>query len=490
MKKSILLVLMFSLVGLYAHAGKDKKQSKGYEIKVKVNNMTDSLCYLAYHLGDKKYVRDTTVLDKKGYYTFSGSEPLPGGIYIVYFESKKNFEIIVSEQFFTVETDTNDFIKNFKTEDSKENKVFYDYLQFTGEINNKAIPLSEELKDINKKLADPDLSESERERLTKRKEEITNILKGYEADIKSYREKIFKEHADLYVTKTFKAVEEIVVPEDVPDKEKFYYYRSHYFDFIDLKDDRLMRTPILEKKVNYYLEKLTVQDPDSVITAADYLVSQTSPNSELLKFMIITVTNKYSASKIMCMDKVYIHMIKKYYETGISYWADSAQVAKLSERAQTLSWTSCGTQTPNLMKLQDTSGIFRELYRQPAEYTILYFWDPDCGHCKKATPKLVEAYNSELKAMGIRIYAVATTKDKAKWIKFINDKGMREWINVYDPDHVSPFRQWYDVTSTPRLYITDKRKKIIARQLGVEQVTDFMKQHIRVQEQKKAAGTN
>ena len=57
---------------------------------------------------------------------------------------------------------------------------------------------------------------------------------------------------------------------------------------------------------------------------------------------------------------------------------------------------------------------------------------------------------------------------------------MQDWINVYDPDHKSGFRQLYDITSTPKVYIMDKDKKIIAKQLGVEQVEDFMKQKIKM----------
>ena len=43
---------------------------------------------------DKKYIKDTTFINKKGEFIFSGEEELPGGIYIVYFPNKSNFEII------------------------------------------------------------------------------------------------------------------------------------------------------------------------------------------------------------------------------------------------------------------------------------------------------------------------------------------------------------------------------------------------------------
>ncbi len=493
MRKLLAAIILCTAVCTIAFAQKGKKKAKtdskttsgGYNIKVKVRNTTDTICFLAYHLGDKKYVRDTSLINKKGEFVFSGEEALPGGIYIVYFPNKKNFEIIINEQFFSIETEGEDFVKNFSTQDSEENQVFFDYLKFTGAINEKAIRLSERRKLLADSLnKDDKMKKSLRESFEAEKKEIEETLKGFEKEIKDYREKLFAEKMHLYVVKTFKAVEEVDVPKDLDNTEKFKYYKTHFFDYIDLSDDRMMRTPIVDKKVNRYLEKLTVQDPDSIIKEADYLVGKCKPGSELIKFVIITITNKYSTSKIMCMDRVFVHMVNNYYSTGKAYWADSAQLAKLEDRARTLSWTACGQQTPNLQKLQDTSGNYRELYRQSAKYTVIYFWDPDCGHCKKATPKLVTAYNEALKDMGVRIYAVATTKDKKKWIKFINDKGMREWTNVYDPEYKSPFRQWYDITSTPKVYIVDQRKKVIARQLGVEQISDFIKQHEKIEAEK------
>lgn len=477
-------ILLFSFLAFAQKNKKTVENENAYEITVKIKNTTDSVCYLAYHLGDKKYIKDTTFINKKGEFVFAGKEELPGGIYIVYFPNKNNFEIIVNEQKFSFETDTNNFVTNFNTENSVENKVFYDYLKFTSAINDKAMPLSNERNEILEKLNDESLKNKEKEALESRKTEIETILKGFEKDIKDYRKNLFDTKGDLFVVKTFKAVEEVDVPTDLPDSLKFNYYKTHFFDNIDLGDDRMMRTPLVDKKVERYLEKLTLQIPDSVIKEADRLISLAKPNSEMIKYLIITVTNKYGASKIMCMDQVFVHMIDKYYKTGVAYWADSAQLAKLTDRARTLSWTTCDQPAPNLM-LRDTNDIFQQLYKVDAKYTIAYFWDPDCGHCKKVTPKLVELYDTFLKENGVKIFAITTTNQKGKWVQFIREKGLHQWINVYDPDYKSGFRQLYDITSTPKVFIMDKDKKIIAKQIGVEQVEEYMRQKIKMDNEKK-----
>ena len=39
----------------------------GYEINLTINGLHDSTIYLAYHLGDKQYIKDTIKLDNAGH---------------------------------------------------------------------------------------------------------------------------------------------------------------------------------------------------------------------------------------------------------------------------------------------------------------------------------------------------------------------------------------------------------------------------------------
>ena len=134
---------------------------------------------------------------------------------------------------------------------------------------------------------------------------------------------------------------------------------------------------------------------------------------------------------------------------------------------------------PNLIgkKAQDLvmnsyKGIFVSLYDINKEFIILYFWEPDCGHCKEATPKL-KAYYEKAKDQGIEVFAICTTSDKQKWTKYIEDNKLT-WINGWDPERSSRFDFYYNVQSTPMVYILDKNKKIIAKKLSVEDIPSFI----------------
>ena len=58
----------------------------------------------------------------------------------------------------------------------------------------------------------------------------------------------------------------------------------------------------------------------------------------------------------------------------------------------------------------------------------------------------------------MEVFAVCTTSDKAKWTKYIEDNKLT-WINGWDPKRSSHFDFYYNVQSTPTIYILDKNKK-------------------------------
>jgi thiol-disulfide isomerase/thioredoxin len=119
--------------------------------------------------------------------------------------------------------------------------------------------------------------------------------------------------------------------------------------------------------------------------------------------------------------------------------------------------------------------MFNRLYSVTADYIVLVFWDVDCGHCQKEIPKLIKLYN-ELKQekKDLKVYSVYTLHEGDKYLKYIADNGLQDWINVYDGAHINNVTVKYDVYSTPVIYILDKNKKIKAKRIGVEQVKDII----------------
>ena len=135
------------------------------------------------------------------------------------------------------------------------------------------------------------------------------------------------------------------------------------------------------------------------------------------------------------------------------------------------------------LDLTDSVGKVYSLYDVKSDYTIVVFWDPTCGHCREEIPRLDSFYRTKWKKEGIKIYAVLSENEKTKWLEFIQQKNLQDWIHVYQTEEnkkaetgsqKAGFRQLYDVTQTPTIYLLDKEKRIIAKKLTLQQIDDML----------------
>lgn len=457
--KSLLVVLM--LTGFYQVS----VAQDGYHIKVRVNGVQDSLCYLANYFGDKQYLKDSTHADKSGNFSFKGSQKLEGGIYMIVVPGKKYFEIIVDkEQHFSVETQMDQFVPFMKITGSKENTVFYNYLKFIAERSKEIEPLRAEYEQVKDDKVKAD--------------EVRKKMAAVDSAVVKYKSEFEAQNPDMLLTKVFRVTDEVKLPPtplkadgSVDSLQLFQNYKAHFFDNTDLKDDRLLRTPVFHPKLEQYFKKLTLQMPDSINKEADYIISQLNPGSEMFKYVVWWVTNTYETSNIMGMDAVFVHMAENYYTKEKAFWVDDAQLFKIQDRAKVLKPILVGKQVKNIT-LNDSLGKPRSLYDIKTKFTVLYFWDPDCGHCQKVTPKLKELYD-EVKSKSFQVYAVCTEVEMDKWRKYIKEKEL-QWINVADPELRNNFRHDFDISSTPQIFLLDENKAIIAKKIEVETLKEIL----------------
>ena len=462
MKRNLLILICLILTTGSAFAG-------GYEISISVRGVRDSMCQLAYYFGDKQYIKDSAKADANGSFVFKGSETLPGGIYLAVVPGKRYFEFILDkEQKFSLKTDTTDFISFMKVEGSKDNEMFYDYLKWITERGKEMERLQKEFESAkeNKKKAD----------------EIRSKQTTIDNAVKDYKLKFIEQHPDLFLSKVFMATSEPDIPEaPIVDGKKdstfpYRYYKAHFFDKVDLKDDRLLRTPVLAGKIKQYIEKLTLQVTDSICRSADYVIGLSNPESEIFKYLVYYVTNTYEKSQIMGMDAIFVYMAKNYYLSGKAYWVDSTQLEKICDRVKALEPCLIGRVANPMTGLVDNKIRYISLNNINSKYTIVYFWDPSCGHCQKVTPKLKEFYDQNRSKLNLEILGVYIEADTVEWFKYIREKNLN-WINAADLTGQANFRKYYDIYSTPVIYLLNKDKRIIAKRLEVDQLEDFIKNY-------------
>jgi thiol-disulfide isomerase/thioredoxin len=440
-----------------------------YKIDVVVKGLKDTTAFLGYYYGEQAFLRDTAKVNSMGAFSFDGTKPLNQGVYFVALDKTPIFDLIISQdQTFILQTSKDDYIGAMKVTGDADNELFYENMNFNKARNAEAEPFIKTLKDST--LTDD------------QKKDARDVFQKINERVLAHQKELIEKHPATLTGRLLLSQQTIQVP-DPPKKAdgtidstfQFKYYKAHFFDKFNLADDALIRMPkpVYREKLYDYLDRLVPQTRDSVFKAIQQLATRVKSNQETYKYLVFQALLHYQQPKIMGLDEVFVDLYDTYYATGeMDFWATKEIKKSLKDYADKIRLNMMGKVAPDL-KMQDANFQPRALYDIKKRYTILFFFDPECGHCKQETPKLVEFYNKNKAKYDLDIFAISIDTSMVKMRNFIKEM-KTPWVTVNGPrTYVGPYNKLYWVETTPTIYIIDEKKKIIARKLLVENFENF-----------------
>lgn len=466
---------------------------KGHTIKVKFPQLANKSVILAHYLGKEGYPDDTVSLDNKGMAIFKGSNPLPAGIYFLLLPSRVPIDFLVGEeQSFGIEADTTNLLESQIIKGSKETSAFLEFQRYGAKMQQATKQLN--LRYKNASVAGKDSIRKESESLTQKEKEFKEkLLKGFSPN--SFLAVLLKSFEDVNVPD---------FPRDASGKVtdstfRFRYYKEHYFDNYDYTDVRLLRTPLYDQKIRDYLEKMVVPDFDSIKLEVDRFLDKTKTNNEIFRYLLSTLYNYYGQKEyeIVGMDGVWVYIAEKYY-IPYATWASKGFIENVKKDVSKLKPTLIGQKAPNVtlvelpsdhfmvartdtaLKINPFLGNSLNIDQIKAKLLVLVFWEADCGHCQKAMPIIYETYQ-KLKDKGIvvlAVHAISSVPGKRKWIDYINEHEMYDWINAWSP-YSNDYRELYNLQSFPSIFLLDEDKRIVSKHIGAEHLEQVINMELR-----------
>jgi thiol-disulfide isomerase/thioredoxin len=498
---------LFCLLSIVSFLGKTQS---GYDIKINLKGCADSTVYLARYAFDQVPIMDSAKRVKDGKIRFKGDVKLDKGVYILANQDRNSFYfqfIVDDNQKFTVNGEASDVAESLKSPDDKQNDLFFSYVKYMTNKNKELYKT--QLSAKGKSKADSTRIVSEKQTV------LSKDMMQYDVDFKLKNKDLFV--ADLMNLKGEKYAENVPLASNGrPDSVyQYYYYKNHFFDGINFKDDRILYTPFFADKIKKYFEQIVVQHPDSIIKDLDKILSQCVPGSMMFNTLVGHFTYKYEQNKSMSfdqygrsntMEKVFIHLADNYIvngKTGGYYSVET--IAAIKEKIDILRNLLPGAKVSNLFMIDTVHGkevlkmgfdtaksstsvtylynknqarlssLYNALYNVNAKYTVLVFWAADCSHCTTEVPKLYEELQKLKGKVDVKTYAVQTKEELFEtWKKFLIEKKLTDFIHVFDPIHLNNLKEQFDITATPVIYLLDKDKKIIAKKLSHDQVVDII----------------
>ena len=260
-------------------------------------------------------------------------------------------------------------------------------------------------------------------------------------------------------------------------EERAVYLGRHYWDLYDFRDTLLVSArEVTEPAFANYLSVLGRLSPEERKISVGTLLDRASEGDSTVFGRFVDLFDKYlyDPNSPFRNEELYIPVLE--------YMVASSRVPEIEKvrPRDRLAWAlrnRVGTRA-NDFTYTLASGATGTLYGIKADYTILFFNNPDCPACKQmreeisASPLLTRG----IEEGKIKVLAVYPDEDLTAWRNY-RKHIPSEWINAYDATLTLRNGELYDLKAIPTLYLLDRDKRVLLKDcLSVGQMVDFLEQ--------------
>ncbi|MGR3318533.1 MAG: thioredoxin-like domain-containing protein [Candidatus Anammoxibacter sp.] len=457
-----------------------------YTLHGNVGQMAGRKIELLDFYGSKNSIIDSCVADDKGIFKFRFDEDLPTGLYRLRFAKGKFVDIVYNHEDirFTLKSPDSksglySVVDNIEISLSEENKLYYGFLKLL-EHNQQKLALLNQLHSLYKQGRVHSSETKERNSFYKRIEkEISNIQEGRNG----YAKQLIGNNPQTFVAKIVKTLQDPVPEKGMSAEKKKLYTRDHFFDMMDFDDVSLLHSSIIPAKIwayfDLYRNSSFSKERQEVefIKAVDVVTSEVEINDTMFDFVLDIITRSFEKSDY---ELVFTYITENYVLADLcknennefGNFEASGRAGELKDKIERIKKLAIGKIAPEII-MGKLDGDYRKLTDIKSDYTIVLFWASWCRHCGVMLPKIKNMYD-EYKDRGLEIVAISIDKDKNAWMKAVAS-GNYAWINYSD------LKGWdsipaidYNVWATPKMYLLDRDKKIIAKPLTVDELEELV----------------
>ncbi|MFO7723046.1 MAG: TlpA disulfide reductase family protein [Bacteroidales bacterium] len=219
---------------------------------------------------------------------------------------------------------------------------------------------------------------------------------------------------------------------------------------LEQEHKQLSATPGNEARLQAIVDMHTRLQTERLAIVRTYMAE----NSDALSVLFFTEDVKLEDEPLL-YDKMVADLMKKF--------PDNHFVKDINRKVMVERVTRIGSLAPDIA-LPNPDGDTIRLSSLRGNIVLLDFWAAWCGPCRRENPNLVRIYN-QYKDKGFEIYGVSLDRDRASWLKGINEDKLT-WTLVSDLKYwSSSAAKLYGVTSIPYAVLLDREGRIIAKKI-------------------------
>ncbi len=429
--------------------------TQNYSLKGTISGLESQKVTLSDFYGNEDKIIDSVFTDKQGRFNYTFGKDMHAGMYRLRFGEQQFMDIIYQHENIRFQSQLNALIDSLIFEQSRENQIYFDYLNRRNEMEYK-------LELIGPVMAYYPKTDNFYESATDEFDETTE-------DFDNYINNLIKKNPDTYAARIIKSDYTPRPPRDMEPQNAMNYMRAHFFDNVDFADTSLLYSTIFSAKVMQYLsfyqnnrmgkDQLEVEFIKAVSKIME-VTGDSPPVYEYAMNYLIGGFESYGFERVI----TYIADNVNLDESCVN----SERKAELEKKVESLKRFSVGKKAPDFTTT-DLNGNKITLSALNAEYTLVVFWATWCPHCTRLIPELSQIYFPESRDK-LEIVSISLDDSQADLEAFL-EAGDYPWINISD------FKKWqgsvvqqYDIYATPTMFLLFNDLTILAKPMTFEEL--------------------
>lgn len=264
-----------------------------------------------------------------------------------------------------------------------------------------------------------------------------------------------------------------VIPDIITTpQERAAYYIHHYWDGYSLTDTVFVHSDDTEQLYADFIDALRYADTSEYRPALQKMMSLMEADSiAYAHFCRLSEKYLYDPNSPMRNEEYYIPVLEQMIN---SKRLTELEKIRLADRLKQAHKNRPGMKAADFSYVTP-NGKTDKMHQLESDYVLLFFYDPDCHNCLKFEQILsdIPSFVDMQQNGTLRVLAVYPDDNKEEWLYKISQMP-QGWIVGWNEQGDIRSKQLYDIRATPTLYLLDKQKKVILKDVSLEKVIQYL----------------
>lgn len=252
-----------------------------------------------------------------------------------------------------------------------------------------------------------------------------------------------------------------VLPVSIAPEQQYAYMQEHYWDDLDFADTVFIAstdTVHMLRSFDLYVRSFVTENDPAPIVALMHKASESKTMLEYFAMLADRVL--HDPNSPMHSDEFYIPVLEALV---VSPWLDEWERLAPEHDLRLARQNRVG-HPANDFRYTLASGQTSTLYDIRADYTLLFFNNPDCEMCRQIREGLVASpkINELIERGSLKVLALYPDEDLEAWRAHASSMPST-WINAYDRGTRISREGIYDLRAIPSMYLLDGDKRVLAK---------------------------